>query len=75
MHVSKFDVQDFKFPGAHFMKNLIRAFVVVLALTGAAASTRIASASAQSKVTVSKTSAIPIPMCPWNDPNACGIDQ
>jgi hypothetical protein len=57
------------------MKNLIRAFVVLLALTGAAASTRIASASAQTKVTVSKTSAIPVPMCPWNDPDACGIDQ
>jgi hypothetical protein len=57
------------------MKNLIRVFVVVLALTGAAASTRIASASAQTKVTAVKTSAIPVPMCPWNDPNACGIDQ
>ena len=57
------------------MKNLIRAFVVVLALTGAAASTQIASASAQTKVTASKTTAIPVPMCPWNDPDACGIDQ
>jgi hypothetical protein len=56
------------------MKIFIRTFVVVLALTGVAASTQIASASAQTKVTVSKTSAIPIPMCPWNDPDACGID-
>ncbi len=57
------------------MKYIVRAFVVVLALTGAAASTQIASASSQAKVTAAKTSAIPIPMCPWNDPNACGIDQ
>ena len=56
------------------MKYIVRAFVVVLALTGAVASTQIASASAQTKITASKTSAIPIPMCPWNDPDACGID-
>jgi hypothetical protein len=56
------------------MKNFIRAFVVVLALTGAVASTQVASASAQTKVTVSKTSAIPVPMCDPDDPNACGID-
>ena len=56
------------------MKNLVRAFVVVLALTGVAASTQIASASAQTKVTVSKTSAIPVPMCAPDDPDACGID-
>jgi hypothetical protein len=55
------------------MKTLIRAFVVVLALTGAVASTQIASASAQTKVTVTKTSAIPVPMCPLDDPDACGI--
>jgi hypothetical protein len=55
------------------MKTVIRAFVVVLALTGAAASTQIASASNQTKVTIAKTSAMPIPMCPPDDPNACGI--
>ena len=55
------------------MKQLVRAFVVVLALTGAAASTHIATASAQTKVSAAKTSAMPIPTCPWNDPNACGI--
>jgi hypothetical protein len=55
------------------MKTLIRSFVVVLALTGAAASTQIATASAQTKVSAAKTSAMPIPTCPLNDPNACGI--
>jgi hypothetical protein len=57
------------------MKNFVRAFVVVLVLTGAAASTHIASASAQTKVTVAKTSAIPVPMCDPNDADACGIDK
>ncbi len=56
------------------MKIFIRAFVVVLALTGAAASTQISSASAHTKVATAKTSAFPIPMCDPNDPNACGID-
>jgi hypothetical protein len=55
------------------MKTIVRAFVVVLAITGAAASTQIASASAQTKVTVTKTSAMPIPMCAPDDPNACGM--
>lgn len=55
------------------MKNLVRAAVVALVLTGVAASTQISSASAQTKVTVAKTSAVPIPMCPPDDPNACGI--
>ena len=55
------------------MKTIVRAFVVVLALTGAAASTQRASASSQTKVTVAKTSAMPIPMCPPDDPHACGI--
>ncbi len=53
------------------MKIIVRAFVVVLALTGAAASTQIT--SAQTKVTVAKTSAVPTPMCAPDDPNACGM--
>jgi hypothetical protein len=53
------------------MKLIIRAFVVVLALTGAAASTQIT--SAQTKVTVAKNSAMPTPMCAPDDPNACGF--
>jgi hypothetical protein len=55
------------------MKHIVRAFVVVLVLTGAVASTQIASASAQNKVTVSRTSMLPVPTCPPDDPNACGL--
>lgn len=58
------------------MKTIIRAFIVVLAVTGAAASSQVSSAAtSQAKVTVSKTSALPIPMCAPDDPNACGIAQ
>jgi hypothetical protein len=55
------------------MKTVVRAIVLVLAITGAAASTQIASASNQTKITVAKVSAMPTPMCPPDDPNACGI--
>jgi hypothetical protein len=55
------------------MKHIIRAFVVVLVLTGAAASTQISSASTPNKVTVSRTSMLPVPTCPPDDPNACGL--
>ena len=55
------------------MKNIVRAFVAALVLTGVAASTQIASASSQTKVAVAKTSAMPVPCCAPDDPNACGI--
>jgi hypothetical protein len=55
------------------MKTIVRFFVLALVVTGAAASTQIASASSQNKVTVAKVSAIPTPMCPPDDPNACGL--
>jgi hypothetical protein len=55
------------------MKNIVRAFVVVLALTGAAATTQTSSASSKTTVIASKVSASPIPMCPPNSPNACNF--
>ena len=61
------------------MKNIVRAFVVVLALTGAAASTQISSSASNStasaKLISAQTSMLPVPTCPPNDPNACGIDK
>lgn len=58
------------------MKTIVRAFVVALALTGFAASTQISTAASTSnKVTIAKTSAVPIPTCPPNDPNACGMSS
>jgi hypothetical protein len=55
------------------VKTIVRTFVAAIVLLGAAASTQIASASNQTKVTVAKTSAMPIPMCAPDDPNACGL--
>jgi hypothetical protein len=55
------------------MKFIVRIFVVVLALTGAAATTQISYASSQNKVTAAKVSCLPIPMCAPDDPNACGM--
>jgi len=55
------------------MKTIVRAFVVVLALTGAVATTQTSSASTQNKVTAARTSLIPVPTCPPDDPNACGM--
>jgi hypothetical protein len=55
------------------MKHIVRAFVVVLVLTGAVATTQTSSASTQNKVTASKVSMLPIPMCAPDDPNACGM--
>jgi len=57
------------------MKHIVRAFVVVLVLTGAVASTKTSSASTQNKVVAARTSMLPIPMCAPDDPNACGMAQ
>lgn len=57
------------------MKSIVRAFVVVLVLTGVAASTQVSSASTQNKVVAARTSMIPVPTCAPDDPNACGMAQ
>jgi hypothetical protein len=62
-------------PRGQSMKLAIRTLVVVLALTGAAATTQTSSASTKNKVTSARTSMLPIPTCPPDDPNACGMAQ
>jgi hypothetical protein len=58
------------------MKHIVRAFVVVLVLTGVAASTQTTAATTtQNKVTAARTSMLPIPSCAPDDPNACGMAQ
>ena len=57
------------------MKLIARTFVVVLVLTGVAATTQTSSASTQNKVTATGTSMLPIPSCAPDDPNACGMAQ
>ena len=55
------------------MKLIVRAFVVVLVLTGVTATTQTSSASAKNKVVASRTSMLPVPTCAPSDPNACGM--
>jgi hypothetical protein len=57
------------------MKNIVRALVVVLTLTGAAATTLTPAASAKNKVTATRTSMLPVPTCDPSDANACGMAQ
>ena len=53
------------------MKLIVRIFALTLVVTGAVASTHIANAS--QPTLGARTSALPVPMCPPDDPNACGI--
>jgi hypothetical protein len=57
------------------MKHLVRAFVVVLVLTGAVATTQTSSAKSTNRVSAARTSMLPVPMCPPDDPNGCGMAQ
>lgn len=53
------------------MKLIARIFALSLVITGAVASTHIANAS--QPAIGAKVSALPIPACPPDDPNACGM--
>jgi hypothetical protein len=55
------------------MKLIVRAFVLALVVTGAAATTMTASTSTQNKVVATRVSLLPVPSCAPDDPNACGI--
>ena len=55
------------------MKIIVRTLVIALAVTGAIATTCANASSAKATVSVAKTSAMPAPVCPPNDPNGCGI--
>jgi hypothetical protein len=56
------------------MKNMIRAFVVVLVLTGAAASTRTsAPATAKTIAAPVQSNLVPLPVCDPNDAAACAL--
>ena len=55
------------------MKNIVRAFVVVLVLTGVAASTRTSSATAKTIAASVQSNAMPTPTCEPSDPGACAL--
>jgi hypothetical protein len=55
------------------MKLIVRSLVIALAVTGAIATSFANAAPAKASVIAGKTSAMPIPNCPPDDPNACGM--
>ena len=55
------------------MKKIVSAFVIVLALAGAAASVKDRSAVAQRPTP--RPGSLPTPTCPPSDPNACGMGK
>jgi hypothetical protein len=55
------------------MKFAVRTLVVVLALMGTAATTQTTSASTRNQITAARVSVLPVPTCPPDDPNACGM--
>jgi hypothetical protein len=55
------------------MKLIVRSLVIALAVTGAIATTSANGSTAKATVVASKTSAMPVPRCPPNDPDGCGI--
>jgi hypothetical protein len=54
------------------MKIIVRSLVIALAVSGAIATTYSNAAPAKATITA-KTSAMPIPSCPPDDPNGCGL--
>jgi hypothetical protein len=54
------------------MKVIVRSLVIALAVTGAIATTFVNTTPAKATITA-KTSAMPVPACPPDDPNACGM--
>lgn len=54
------------------MKNLVRAFVLALVVTGTFATAH--SATKGAIVSNATASAIPVPTCPPDDPDGCGIN-
>ncbi len=58
-------------PGVTKVKNLVRAFVAALVLTGTVATAH--SAQKGAIVTATVGNALPVPSCPPDDPNGCGI--
>ncbi len=55
------------------MKNIVRAFALVLAITGSVAYTQI-NPSTTSTI-VAKPNGMPVPCCAPGDPDACGMSR
>ncbi len=53
------------------MKIIVRSLVIALAVTGAIATSYANASSSKATVSITKTSAMPIPNCPPSDPGSC----
>ena len=53
------------------MKNIVRALTLALAVTGIAATTQVTKSYASG--VAGKVDIVPVPCCPPDDPNACGL--
>jgi hypothetical protein len=60
---------------SNIMKNIVRAFVVVLALTGAVAATQTSASASPRSIAASsmQSSLMPVPTCPPDGTTDCGI--
>lgn len=56
------------------MKSALRLIALGIIVTGALASSFSSHASAARPTVVARQSAAPVPMCPPDDPNACGLE-
>jgi hypothetical protein len=57
------------------MKVIVRSLVIALAVTGAIATSFASAAPAKATISASKTSAMPVPRCPPDDPTGCGLNS
>ncbi|ADW70434.1 hypothetical protein [Granulicella tundricola] len=55
------------------MKMIVRTLALALLVTGAVASANANTTSSSKSIVSSRTSAMPVPTCPPDDPNGCGI--
>ncbi len=61
--------------GATKMKMIVRTFALALVVTGAVASAHTTNSTSSVAALSGRSMALPVPMCPPDDPNGCGIGQ
>jgi hypothetical protein len=57
------------------MKMIVRTLALALVVTGAVASAHTNNSTSSVAGVGGRSTALPIPMCPPDDPNGCGIGQ
>lgn len=57
------------------MLSIVRGIAIALVVAGFFATVHPQTATKNTSVTSSSSAAIPVPVCPPNDPNGCHIDE